>query len=587
MTRSLALAGLLVCILLAPGCAPDTLDPTPFGPADGWRVFHPLPGGYDLFAVWGASFDNVWAVGSYGHIVHWNGETVTDVDSPVDVRLGTLDAWAPDDIYAAGEEYLLHFDGHAWRIEDRFPGEAILDLHCAAGGRLHVVGSFGLRIRDDDDWRTVAGPRSSSTTVWAAEDGGIRVGDSNRIWLVDGWSATAEQDLDFGGIQHGDGRFLWSEGLNNIAKVHRHDTQDGWVAEPGSWSSLRTVLDMDDLVWTSNSGIGLRDTTDSQIWTNDSGRWIYGLDRCGADGLLACGYGGTLMAGTRGDGGFDWNESALELGFRHLNALDGTGCGDIWAGEWWGRVLHYDGTAWICEYANLPNDRSVSGIQALADGWVLARGGDRISLRDPAGGWLGIPSPGAGLNHAFAVTPDSIFASTNAGLMIWNGSTWRDGGLPAGIDYGLAATASGELYGLVSDGVLSLRRWNGATFDTVAEFPGLADTKLCASRSGETLWIGGYVAGSPARTAIYRYESGDLRRVSDGVMLPSWLLGMTELRSDDLFVLTAEQIWRYRDGAWSRETGLPVEEYTTIWSHPDCGVFVEGHPTFFKEFPEE
>ena len=121
----------------------------------------------------------------------------------------------------------------------------------------------------------------------------------------------------------------------------------------------------------------------------------------------------------------------------------------------------------------------------------------------------------------------------------------------------------------------------------MAEFPGLADAKLCASRSGETLWIGGYVAGNPARTAIYRYESGDLRRVSDGILLPSWLLGMTELRADDLFVLTAEQIWRYHDGAWSRETGLPVEEYTTIWSHPDCGVFVEGHPTFFKEFPEE
>ena len=62
---------------------------------------------------------------------------------------------------------------------------------------------------------------------------------------------------------------------------------------------------------------------------------------------------------------------------------------------------------------------------------------------------------------------------------------------------------------------------------------------------------------------------------------------MTELRRDDLFVLTSTQLWRCRGGDWSRESGLPVEDFTTIWSHPDCGVFVEGHPTFFKAFAEE
>ncbi|MBK7702440.1 MAG: hypothetical protein IPI34_05830 [bacterium] len=527
MTRSLALAGLLASILLAPGCAPDTLEPTPYGPGDGWRVFHPLPGGYDLLAVWGVSPADVWAVGAYGHIAHWNGETVVDVDSPVEERLTALDGWGPDDVYTAGGEFLLHYDGRSWRLADRFPEETILDLLCAADGRLHVAGTFGLRIRDGDAWRTVAGPRPSSTTVWTADDGAVRVGDGSRIWRVAGWTAVLEQDLIYGIAQHGDGGLVWT------------------------------------------------------------GRWIYGLGRCGTDGLLACGYGGTLMAGTRGEESYAWNEASREPGYRQFNALDGTGCDDIWAAEWYGRVLHFDGDTWTREYTSLPSDRAVADIQALAGGWVLARGGDALSLREPGFGWREIPSPGAGLNQAYAVAPDSIFASTAAGLRIWNGAAWRDAGLTAGTDYGLAVTSSGALHALVVDGVISLRRWDGASFATLAEFPGLADAELCASRSGETLWVGGYTAGNPPRTTVYRYENGDLRRVSDGILLPSWLLGMTELRADDLFVLTAEQIWRYHDDAWSRETGLPVEEYTTIWSHPDCGVFVEGHPTFFKEFPEE
>jgi hypothetical protein len=323
------------------------------------------------------------------------------------------------------------------------------------------------------------------------------------------------------------------------------------------------------------------------IWSNDTGRWIYGLARCGTAGLLACGYGGTLMAATRDAEGFTWNESALDLGYRHFNALAGTGCDDIWAGEWWGRVLHYDGTAWTRESSRLPTSRSVSYVQTLADGWVLAKGGDEISLRDPVDGWRTIPSPGANLGYVHAVSPDSIIAATAAGPRLWNGAGWRDVDPIAGAVHGLAATASGSLHALVASGTISLRRWNGTTFEVLAEIPGLSYARLCASRSGETLWIGGHTAVNPVHTIVYRYEDGDLDLVSDESELPSLLFTMTELRTDDLFLLFTDQVWRYHDGAWSRESGLPAEEFTTIWSHPDCGVFVEGHPTFFKEYPEE
>ncbi|MBA4378339.1 MAG: hypothetical protein C0395_06730 [Gemmatimonas sp.] len=587
MTRSHALAGLLALCLLAPGCAPDTLEPTPFGPADGWRVFHPLPGGYDLFAVWGDSPADVWAVGAHGSIVHWDGRTVTGVDSPVDVRLATLDAWGRDDIYAAGEDYLLHYDGRAWHVEDRFPEEAIRDLVCADDGRLCLVGSFGLRIRDGDSWRTVAGPRATSTTAWTADDGLVRVGDDSLVWLVRGWSASRERALGLGSVQQGDGRLFWADGGYFGNGIFVRDPQDGWQWHGDLAFSPNTLLDMDAVVCATNRGIVVRDTVTTVIWSNDTGRWIYGLARCGTDGLLACGYGGTLMAGTRNAGDFTWNESALGLGYRHLNAFAGTGCDDIWAGEWWGRVLHYDGAAWTCESSRLPDDRSVSFVQTFADGWILAKGGDEISLRDPVSGWQTITSPGSNLGHVHAATPDSIFAATAAGLRLWNGVDWRDVGPAAGAVLGLAATASGTLHALMANGTITLQRWNGTTFEARAEIPGLASARLCASRRGETLWIGGHTALDPAHTIVYRYEDGDLTPVTDEPQLPSFLFAMTELRDDDLFLLFTDQVWRYHGGAWSREAGLPAEDFSAIWSHPDCGVFVEGHPTFFKDFPEE
>ncbi len=586
MTRSTVPAVLFAFALLASGCAPDTLEPTPFGPADGWRVFHPLPGGYDLNAVWGDSPTDVWAVGAQGSIVHWDGRTVISVDSPVDVRLATIDAWGRDDVYAAGEDHLLHFDGRAWHIEDRFPEETIQDLHCADDGRLYVVGSFGLRIRDGADWRTVAGPRATSATVWTADDGLVRVGDNSLIWIVRGWSASRELSMEYGGVQHGDGRLFWADLTYYNAMVFERDPQTGWTRQSGDWSTIKTLLDLDGMIWVNDGGIVLRDTVSTTIWRNDTGRWIYGLARCGSDGLLACGYGGTLMAATRDTVGFTWNESALSLGYRQLNAIDGTGCDDIWAGGWWGRVLHYDGAAWTRETSDLPGNRSVSVIQALADGWVLAKGGDVISLRRPAGGWQAIPSPGFNLSSVHAATPDSIFAVTAAGLRLWNGVGWRDVDSVDGAVHDLAATASGSLHALVSNGTISLQRWNGETFEALADLPGLVYARLCASRSGETLWIGGQ-AGSPTHSIVYRYRDGDLRRVSDDAALPTWLITMTELRDDDLFLLFADQVQRYHGDAWSREAGLPAEVFTTIWSHPDCGVFVQGHPTFFKEFPEE
>ena len=83
-------------------------------------------------ALWGASDDDVWAVGSGGTVLHWNGSTwrsfqadTRDVETRADLRYiwGTAanDIWvsggdhpvsgpsAPD-----GQAVVLHWDGIRW-----------------------------------------------------------------------------------------------------------------------------------------------------------------------------------------------------------------------------------------------------------------------------------------------------------------------------------------------------------------------------------------------------------------------------------------------------------------------------------------
>ncbi len=517
--------------------------------------------------------------------MYWDGEAVHRVDSPTQVTLKSLTGWSPDDLFAAGEDVLLHFDGQAWDVHDRFPGYTIRDILCTENGLLYLAGSLGLRVHGSNGWRTLSGPTQDSRAVWLGSDGRIRVGDGSNIWLVENDHATLEQELPEVTIRHGDGRYIAAQRSDGLHSIYSHTPEAGWVYAEADYYALRTILDMDDLVLTDNGGIR---SDSSLIWGNSSGRWIYGLARVGTDGLLACGYGGTLMAGSRGDDGFTWNETAEDLGYRHFNALAGSDCNNIWAAEWWGRVLHYDGSTWTRENTPLAGNRKVSGIQVLDDGWVAAKGGDRIALRSPDGSWSVTPSLDASIGSFHAVAPDYVIATTLSAVQVWNGDIWNEVEPISGLVSDLSATASGTLYALIHDTPTTLQVWDGENFAPILEIPDFRGLKLCSSRTAEVLWIGGYMNDQYPQTTIYRYEDGHLERITDGASIPGTLIKMTELRPDDLFILAEHQVWRFKNGNWSREKGLPTNEYfKTIWSHSDCGVFVQGHPTFFKDFSHD
>ncbi|NBD11713.1 WD40/YVTN/BNR-like repeat-containing protein [Corallococcus silvisoli] len=67
------------------GLVMDQLSPYPF-----------------LHGVWGSGSSDVWAVGSGGTILHWNGDDWTQVDSPTTKDLYGVSGSGPDDVWIVG-----------------------------------------------------------------------------------------------------------------------------------------------------------------------------------------------------------------------------------------------------------------------------------------------------------------------------------------------------------------------------------------------------------------------------------------------------------------------------------------------------
>jgi hypothetical protein len=69
----------------------------------------------ELLGVWGAASDDVFAVGSGGTIIHYNGTEWSPMDSGTSAQLNSVWGSGTDDVYAVGQDcVILHYDGGGW-----------------------------------------------------------------------------------------------------------------------------------------------------------------------------------------------------------------------------------------------------------------------------------------------------------------------------------------------------------------------------------------------------------------------------------------------------------------------------------------
>jgi hypothetical protein len=67
-----------------------------------------------IYSVWGSSATNVFAVGTGGRILRYNGTSWSVMNSPTTRNLARVAGSGANDVWVAGDSVVMHFDGTQW-----------------------------------------------------------------------------------------------------------------------------------------------------------------------------------------------------------------------------------------------------------------------------------------------------------------------------------------------------------------------------------------------------------------------------------------------------------------------------------------
>lgn len=99
-----------------------------------------------FFKVWGTSADNVYMVGQNGAVLHWDGATLTEELVGASDDLIALWGTGPDEIVAVGGRsngIVSVFDGTEWRTENLSPLPGLNGVWMRTPGVAHIAGARG------------------------------------------------------------------------------------------------------------------------------------------------------------------------------------------------------------------------------------------------------------------------------------------------------------------------------------------------------------------------------------------------------------------------------------------------------------
>lgn len=293
-----------------------------------------------LVAVWGSGPNDVWAVGSGGTAVHWDGATWTATATNVKETLSAVWGFGGSDVWAAADTTV-------------------------------ILRSSGFTPSSSQVWRRAPSASPDEWTVapvlgmWGPPNGELHLG--TRPFMV--------MDGDFFGPG---------------ALIDKRDAKDGgvvWQARMGSDAALHSIWgsSADDLWAVGDAGKTLHGTRSApgtpHTWTpvdSQSRATLSGVWGASASEVWAVGEAGTIRRITTGAPTWEIVSSPTAT---RLRKLWGSGPKDVWAVGDAGTILHYDGVAWNDATAAFPVGRkpNLYGIWGSGpnDVWIV---GDGIAL---------------------------------------------------------------------------------------------------------------------------------------------------------------------------------------------------------------
>ncbi len=318
-----------------------TPAPTPCEGVDWCPVTTPLDPRRALTAVWGSSKNDVWAVGSSGAILHYDGATWTAVPSGTTRTLLSVAGAGPDEVW------IVSTFGTVLRGSSTGGTATVTPWPMAAySGASENLLLSTWAASTDDVWIAGESARlagtTATTTTWrkkTAADGGV------------GWEAMTA-----------------CTSCTSLAAVWGSSPSDVWVAGAGG----KTVHTSNARPLADDAGAG------PPVWTtvpSNTKQDLLALWGSSADDVWAVGRRGTILHYVQGASSWELVESPTTQDLQHVW---GSGPDDVWAVGEYGTILHYDGAAWTASTASFaagvkPHLYGVWG-SSKDDVWIVGEG---------------------------------------------------------------------------------------------------------------------------------------------------------------------------------------------------------------------
>ncbi len=549
---------------------------------DGLCWQNPRPQGSNLLSIWGARPDRLWAVGSGGTILMWNGSFWAPSAHPPVAQLNGIWGSGVDDVWAVGNfGVILHWDGLAWQSWESPTTRALNAIHGTGPKDIWVVGNRGVILHWDGAVWAVrdAGSIQDLTAVWANEEDVWFTSYQGAVWRLHNGQFSS-QSLASGALSTVWGTAaddVWVAGALNHA-FHFDGTQ--WTAlpefdPPHDLSDLRFIRAIwgasRDEVWLGN--------TAQRIYRHRNGGFetlastegsVYSLFGFGSEDIWAVGGGGLIM---------HWNGvlwERLSSGITDMmTAVWGKSSSQMWAASSSGGLFQYDGYSWR-ERAR--SSAALYGIWGSADNDIWAVGANGAIFHYDGQRWSAVLSPtGATLGAIWGNSATDVWVGGLAGVLLhWDGTTWLRRSLPDNslATAGIWGSGPSDVW-VVGAKILSggfVYHWNGLGW-TDFSVPGLPELRAISGVSSSEVWAVGYDKANGidvSANIIMHWDGSDWYVLLDSFLFPGsasydavWNAGPS-----DVWIAGDGHIWHIKEVGGERVDSVGAR-LSSIWGVPN------------------
>ena len=280
---------------------------------------------YTLHGVWGSSSSDVFAVGSDGVIIHYDGYGWSRMKSNIEASLYDVWGTSPSNVYAVGDGgMVLHYDGSKWSDMDSGTSAELRGVWGSSPTNVYAVGDKGTILAGDGkQWDRVEDIKCNLWDVWgrSANDiyavGGTVLHFNGSGWEVPRAKAPLIPEGSYGGV--------WSS-------VWGNDSGDIFVTS----YEADAVFHYNGSTWTAQAV--------EQVGYGLASVWGVSPDLIFAVGDVYSSYMAMCIYKYNDD---KWEQYWCCKNEGRLSGVWGTSATDVFAVGTEGTILHYDGAEWV------------------------------------------------------------------------------------------------------------------------------------------------------------------------------------------------------------------------------------------------